>query len=310
MALDHSRQQNVTQIRQAILKTLVYADLFDFPLSPEEVVRYLTVPASSETVNRVLDHDSADGTIRRSNGLLTLPGRTELIPLRERREDIARDKWVVVERYGRWIARLPFVRMIAVTGTLAVRNTEAVDDIDLLIVTAPDRLWLCRALVILVVRAAALAGDEICPNYFLSERELSLQDRDFFSAREVAQMVPVYGAQTYTRLRALNHWVHDFLPHAQGTSNGAAIMRLAPRERKVKQVMERMLSGRLGRSIEAWERERKIRKFERQAQIEGGSVMFTPDCCKGHFDHHDEVIMELFHERLAKYGLSGETPHG
>lgn len=304
MALDHDLRPDAVALQRAILETLVYADIFDYPLSPEEIVRYLRLPASPATVHRLLHDGAIEGIFARSNGLFTLPGRTELIPLRARRENIARRKWAVARRYARWIACVPFVRMIAVTGTLAVDNVEESDDIDLFIVTATGRLWLCRAFVILVVRAAALAGDELCPNYFLSERELALKDRNFFQAREVAQMVPLYGADTYQRLRRLNTWVEAYLPHAVGTPNGTPIIHLRPAERMAKRLAERLLGGRLGARLERWEMQRKIRKFSRQAEAEGGSVMFTPDCCKGHFDHHDEIIMQLFRRRLAQHGLS------
>ncbi len=310
MALDRDCWPDVTQVRRAILETLVYADLFDYPLSSDEIVRYLTLPAPPETIRRQLDAGASDGVFCRSNGFFTLPGRVRLIPVREQRGKIARAKWTTARQYTRWIARLPFVRMVAVTGTLAVDNVEESDDIDLFIITAVGRLWLCRALVILVVRAAALAGDELCPNYFLSERELCLKDRGFFHAREVAQMVPLYGAETYQRLRELNTWVEEYLPHAGGTPNGIPILRLGPRERAVKRGAERLLGGRLGARLERWEMRRKVQKFSRLAEAKGGSVLFTPDCCKGHFDHHDETIMRLFEERLAQYGLSEEPADG
>ncbi len=310
MARNPDRRHDHTQIQQAILKTLVYADLFDYPLSSDEILRYLTVPASSETVQRILNHGTLEPEIDRSNGYFTLPGRAELGPLRERREVIADEKWSAAERYARWIARLPFVRMIAVTGTLAVRNVEAADDIDLFIVTATGRLWLCRALTILVVRAAAAAGDEVCPNYFVSERELSFNERNFFAARELAQMVPLYGAETYERMWNLNEWVNAYLPQATGSPNRAPIMRLSRRESAVKRAAERLLSGRLGARLERWEMQRKIRKFRRRAQAEGGSIEFTADCCKGHFDHHDEIIMRYYTEHLDRYGLSEEKLNG
>ena len=215
MRVNGSVQREDALLQQAILQTLVYADLFDYPLTPNEVVRYLGVSAEPATILDQLDQSAASGLLVRHNGYVALSGRDSLFDLRSYREQIAREMWPAARRYATWLARLPFVRMVAVTGTLAVNNVEARDDIDVFIVTAPDRLWLCRALVILVVRLAALAGDELCPNYFLSQRQLVFPDHNIFGAREVVQMVPLYGRDLYWQIRELNSWVDDFLPQAK-----------------------------------------------------------------------------------------------
>ena len=309
MAPEPDHQPDRVQIQQAILQTLVYGDLFNYPLSPDEIVRYLTVPAPHEVVRDLLEAGTREGLFQRANGYFTLAGRLDLVPLRERREQIARTKWATAERYARWIARMPFVRMIAVTGTLAVRNVEADDDIDLFIVTAPGRLWLCRAFVILVVRVAALRGEELCPNYFLSERELKLEERNFFNARELAQMIPLYGDDTYQQIWSLNGWVKEYLPQAEGAPENRPLLQLGPVERRVKHTMERWLGGRLGAWLDRWEMNRKIRKFGRRAQTAGGTARFTPDCCKGHFDRHEEIILRMFEERLAAYSPADDSEH-
>jgi hypothetical protein len=298
------------QVQRSILQTLVYADLFDYPLSPDEILRYLTVPASREIVIRTLDDGARNGLVDRANGYVTLPGRLDLVALRERRTVVARAKWQAARRYGRSIARMPFVRMVGVTGTLAVANVEPDDDIDLFVVTAPGRLWLARACAILVVRAAAAAGDEVCPNYFVSEQQLALPDRSFFGAREMSQMVPVYGVGVYQRLRQLNDWVDDYLPQARGRPNALPVVELRRPEQLAKQTAERLLGGRVGDALEAWEMNRKIRKLRQRAAAEGGSVVFTADCCKGHFDHHEAIIEQVFEQRLAAFGLNEEGDDG
>lgn len=305
----HIAQQQT--LRQAVLEALIYADLFNYPLSGQEVARYVTAPADREAIEQALQDGIREGRLLRVNGFYALAGRQEVIALREWREDVARRKWTAARRYARWLALLPFVRMIAITGTLAVNNVEPGDDIDLFMVTEPGRLWLARALVIGIVRLVRLAGDELCPNYFLSERELEFPDHSYFSAREVAQMVPLYGVETYWRVRSLNGWVEGFLPQAgdlprpanHAGADGEMAVRPRLSGRTIKQATEWLLGGRLGAALERWEMQRKVRQLNQEADQRGGSVCFTADCCKGHFDHHDQRILGEFEAELAHYGL-------
>ena len=316
MQVNGSVSQEDAHLRQAILQTLVYADLFDYPLTPNEVVRYLGMPADAATIFEELDKSTASGVVVRHNGYVALSGRDSLFDLRTHREQVAKAMWPAARRYANWLAHVPFVRMVAITGTLAVNNVETRDDIDVFIVTSPGRLWLCRALVILLVRLAALAGDELCPNYFLSERELAFSEHSIFGAREVVQMVPLYGADIYWQIRQLNDWVNCFLPqantlpspnHHQGPQ-GETFVTLGAVGQGIKHAIERALSGRIGARLDRWEMERKVRKFDEMAKTRGGSVVFTADICKGHFDRHDRRIMREFKAELAHYGLPDTGP--
>lgn len=310
-----SRPFPSSRLEQSILETFIYADIFNYPLVMDEVVRYVTVPAAPEEVRRALDEGVPQGWLVTNNGYFALQGRGDLIPLRMHREAVAREKWARARRYVHWLAALPFVRMVAITGTLAVNNAEAKDDIDVFVVTEPDRLWLCRALVIAVVRLARLGGDELCPNYFVSERQLVFPEHNYFSAREVAQMVPLYGMETYCMVRDRNRWVEDFLPQANdapllqhaGLAVQGSIIQPGALESGVKRVSEWLLAGRLGAAMDQREMQRKVRQLNREAAKRGGSVEFTADVCKGHFDHHDNWILRRYRERLAPYDLSVPT---
>lgn len=312
MQVDGSVHQEDNLLEQAILQALVYADLFDYPLTPNEVVRYLGVPAKAATILDQLDRSVASGRVVRHNGYVALAGRDCLFGLRSHREQVAQKMWPATRRYAGWLARVPFVRMVAVTGTLAVNNVESRDDIDVFIVTAPGRLWLCRALVILLVRLAALAGDELCPNYFLSEHKLVFSQHNIFTAREVVQMVPLYGADIYWQIRRLNGWVDHFLPQAIELPSpnhhlgprGETFVEPGRLGQGIKRAVEALLSGRLGAWLEEWEMNRKVRKFNQMAVTRGGSVDFGADVCKGHFDHHDKRILSELKAELAHYGLS------
>ena len=134
---------------------------------------------------------------------------------------LSRRLWEQAQFYADWIARLPFVRMVALTGSLAAGNAEDGADIDYLIVTEPGRLWSCRASILGVVYWAARRGVRLCPNYLLSENALALKDRSPYAARELVQMAPLYGLDTFYQMRTANPWVETYLPNAWGFSQPA-----------------------------------------------------------------------------------------
>ena len=219
----------------AIVASLAYADVFDWPLTPTEVHLGLPLAASLEDVRAALASPGRlDGHVATQAGFVTLPGREGLADDRRRRMDASRDLWRRAARAARAVAALPLVRMVAVTGSLAVGAAEDDADVDLLVVTEDDRLWLTRALTIGVVRAAAAGGVRLCPNYFLAESALELRERDLFTAHELVQMVPIAGWSTYLELLRRNDWYRAFLPNHPGQASP----RRAARGRGVQRVVE------------------------------------------------------------------------
>lgn len=306
---DGAQPTNVA-VADAIVRTVAYVDVFDYPLTAEEIHRYLVgVAASRPRVYELLSDRLLLGRwLERRDGYYTLAGREALVDLRRRRREIATRLWPQARHYGRRIGALPFVRMVAVTGSLAVDNAVRDADVDYLIVTEGGRLWLCRAVTILVVRLAALRGVHLCPNYFLSEEALVFQERNLYTAHELVQMVPIAGLETYRKLRQLNGWTSQFLPNAgaaprplnevQGAATGGPLKRFA----------ENVLRTRAGAWLESWERERKIARFSEAHSARQVEAAFCPDWCKGHFEGHGQRIMEAYESRLAELGQLSARP--
>lgn len=288
---------------EAILRTLLYADVFDYPLRPVEVHHYLIgVSATPEEIQSALEASPwLAPRLTRVNGYVAVHGRSEIGSLRDERQRSSSALWPIARRWARLIGSLPFVRMVAVTGALAMDNAPPNDDIDFLIVTTPARVWLARALVIALVRLARLFGVGLCPNYVLSQSALAQGQRNLFIAHDLAQMVPLVGHAVYTEMRAANPWAADYLPHAQRPLRVEA--ELAPRGwlRALQRSGEALLSGRLGDSLETWERRRKLRKFSNAAHTPGAAAQLDAEHVKGHFDDHGARILKKFEERLARY---------
>jgi hypothetical protein len=292
-------------VDDAILHTLVYADLFDYPLTAEEIHRYLTgYPAPLSLVKEHLQRNGRSGDQWASVARLWfLPGREHLVDLRQQRETFSQVLWPKARSFGRLIAALPFVRMVSITGSLAMHNvTNPQDDVDLLIVTDEDRVWLGRALVILVVHLARRFGFELCPNYVMAESCLELGEPSLYIAHELAQLHLLHGADIYHRLLKSNNWMVGYLPNASPRRPEAD--KSGPATHRGQQLIEALLGGRLGDSLEQWERERKIPRLRQIAIERGGTgTSYSAQLCKGHIDDHAAAVQKRYAARLAELGF-------
>lgn len=299
------------EIEQAIVNTVSYVDTFDYPLTTAEIHRYLIkLPLSSGKLQESLNKSTLiPHRLQRVGKYYMLPGREAIAAVREERRVRAERLWPEAVYYGRLIARMPFVRMVAVTGSLAVNNVGPQEDIDYFIVTANDRLWVCRAFVILIVRWAARRAVMLCPNYFLAERALRIQTRNLYTAHEITQMLPLFGLPVYHTLRRLNPWTHRFLPNACDAPVIPGYVKDAleePLPATNNHFLEHLLNTPVGRRIDQLEMSRKIRRFQ---HVYPGSqeAEFSPNYCKGHFNHHQQRTIQAYEQLVGD--MSDEREH-
>ncbi|MBK8822983.1 MAG: hypothetical protein IPN58_10345 [Anaerolineales bacterium] len=273
-------------IKNAIVETLAYSDIFDYPLTAEELHRFLVAPAERHEVERCA---ASTPNVFFEAGYYFLAGRSEIVDIRKRRESASRKAYRRAMFYGRILGRLPFVRMVALTGSLAMLNLSKNPDMDFMIVAAHGHVWTARAFAILFGKITHLLGDTICPNLIISERTLEWPLHDLYSARELFQMIPITGSDIYIRLFAVNPWTKSLLPNAvPETFNASNSLNMG----------EFFLRGTLGSKFENWEMTRKIARFSKQAGF-GAETVFTADVCQGNFDHHRKWTDDIYRERLS-----------
>jgi len=216
------------KLSEAIIKTLAYSDIFDFPLNPQELYEYLEgYPLDSpklispELINNVPQIDFLDG-------LFFLKGREEIVSLRREKQKWTKQKKAIAQKVAQKLGLIPWIKMIAVTGGVAAGNAEEDHDIDLLFITASGRLWLSRLLEkisteLMGIRrhpgnhAGEKAKNKVCPNMYLDSQNLKLPHHDLFTAREIAQMKPILNRdQTYEKFLTSNSWMKEWLPNWWG----------------------------------------------------------------------------------------------
>lgn len=289
-----------SDLRSAVLATLAYSDIFDYPLTIDEIASYLIqIKTEPDAIGQALQSEAvcSDGQY------YALAGRQMLLATRRRRAAYSAQLLTQAIRYGHFIGAIPFVRMVAVTGALAAGNAQPGADLDFLVVTKPGWLWLSRLMILALNRAAKLFGlhAELCPNYLITENALALTEHDLFTAQEFVRMLPVYGFGLYEGMRAQNKWVDEFLPNA----NGRQTTSIESEPSIFKRFMEWFMSSFHLGWIERWEMRRKIEKFSKQYSG-NNETRFSADFCKGHFDGHKSATERAFQTRLDKLAIDLE----
>jgi hypothetical protein len=231
-------------LERRILLTVLYAELFRFPLSEEELRRRLIGPVPEEGELRGALAALLGRELGTRDGFLFWAGREDLVEVRRERARLSDARWPRALRYGRWLRWIPFLRLAAVSGSLAVHNGGPGGDVDFFLVTEARRLWIARTGAVLLARLTRPFAARLCPNHVYSSPDLEASPRDLYRAHEVVQVLPLWGRETYERFLAGNAWTRAFLGAGPGPDRRGRLAE-APRPLATRAV-ERLLAGRLG----------------------------------------------------------------
>lgn len=222
-----------------VFSTLAYADIFDFPLTASEVWRFLisdtkvTVEVIQGALKILTDSKRLPaGPLRREaskagicadRGFYLLNGRREIVDMRKNRVDWSKQKLEIATKTAKKLKNIPGIKMVGITGALAMENCDEDDDIDLIIIASENLLWLTRMLIFLACPVLGIKRrkpgernpkNKICFNLFLEENHLEISSRNLFTAHEIAQVKPILNKdKTYEKFLEANQWVSKFLPN-------------------------------------------------------------------------------------------------
>jgi hypothetical protein len=175
-----------------------------------------------------------------------------------------------------------------------------------MIVTAPNRLWTCRALSLLVARFAKLEGVNLCPNYLITTTAMELKERSLYVAHELAQMIPLSGMEIYREIRRLNNWIADYLPNVLMEPEMPQGLKQAKNPSVIQNGFEFLFRLPFLNWFEKWEMNRKITRLTRE-QSSSFESYFSADICKGHIDGHGENVVTALAVRLKAVSASQQT---
>ena len=127
--------------------------------------------------------------------------------------------------------RFPDILMVGITGSVAAGYPKKSADIDLMIVTKKDRLWLTRLLLRIFVLVRRIphrkygvkeTSDEFCFNLWLEEDVLKLPKsrQNLRNAMDSILMMPIYNRKnTYENFMKDNKWIKKYLANTYVKNN-------------------------------------------------------------------------------------------
>jgi hypothetical protein len=170
-----------------------------------------------------------------------LRGREHLPELRRRRQAKSRATLRRHRRYLQLVCNFPFVRAVALSGALAFENANGKDDIDLFLLVDGRRTW-TTYLSLAVLMKVLGKRRTMCFNYVDGRDELTIPERNFYVAHQIAYLRPLSGNGSFDRFWRANRWVREYLPqaHAPETLTITCAPNQSPRLRRL---AEKFLGG-------------------------------------------------------------------
>lgn len=199
--------------------SVFYHDIFDYPLDFSELIKWRAGKKSLSAIKMVPEVSS-------KNGYFFIEGKEGLVYKRTLRKRISERKLQEALKIAKILGLIPGIKMIGVTGSLAMGNSVEEGDIDLMIVTKVGNLWTTRLFVYLVIHLLGIKRrkpkdseqkDRLCLNIWLDENSLSWnkKDRNIYTAHEIAQIIPLVNkGMVYEKLISSNKWIYDYWPSA------------------------------------------------------------------------------------------------
>lgn len=283
----------------AVLQSVIYASLFDYPLTIDQLHASLVgVRAEPQTIAGWLqDSELLQAAIGLRDGWYFPAGREDLIDTRARREAVSRELLDRDRSMLSLVAGMPFVRMVALSGSLAHLNAEGSADLDLFVITAPNRVWSVTVAVLVIARLLGWRK-RLCLNYVISERTMAITPRDLFSANQIIHLRPLEGERVFDRFVKANGFVRDFYPNFDIGLQPSAISRQHSPWQKV---MELMLVGTasileaISRALYGWHLRRRAAGWQSQDQVK-----LEPECLKLHTSSHRASTIRKFDAAVAE----------
>jgi len=217
---------NNDKIQESILRTIIFFDLFNYPLTNWEIWQYLNLEIDLDLLEKNVEGLVAAGKLEQKDGFYFLPGRGEIIEIRRERYNYANYKIKLANRATKLFRWLPSVKLVAVANLIGHHNLRNESDIDIFIVSSPNRLWLTRLFCTGLMKITKqrptkeCKRNKMCLSFYaaadgLAMESLRFKPNDPYFDHWFLGLYPIYDDDKYLAyLRFKNPWLKKSFPNS------------------------------------------------------------------------------------------------
>ncbi len=212
----------MNELEKSILKTIIYFDIFNYPMTVFEIWKYLYEVKCdlNDVVLCLSNSESIKRYTETKDGFYFLKGKRELIYSRKSKRDSSIAKIQIARRVICFLKFVPYVKMIAISGSIGYFNVKEDSDIDFFIIVKNKYIWLSRFCITAITqllgkrRYDKKIKNKICLSFYISENAINLEnlayENDVHFAYWFLNIMPIFDLNTYDNFYSLNAWVSEF----------------------------------------------------------------------------------------------------
>jgi hypothetical protein len=296
-------------VKRDILASLCYFDIFDYPITQLEISQFIRNAYRLEEIADGLHSLTVEQWIYKFGELYTLQNNYDVIARRKKGNVKARQMLVTAQKIAAILSSFPFIKGVGVSGSLSKNFADIDADIDFFIITEENRLWLARTILMAFRRLTIPFRKDhlLCLNYFIDEKMLEIEEKNIYTATEVATLLPFRGIKTFQKFFRENQWTQTYLPnHALRVSYVQET-----RNPILKKFVEFLFRNQLGNFMDSffmrWTRFRFNKRVEKGKENSKGYLMdlkISKHYAKHNPDQLQKKITEIYEKKIVNlFGL-------
>ena len=210
-----SSYDSIRNAEEGCLIYLHYFGIFKYPLTLEEIHRFNPFKTTIDEVESVLSKQLDVARVFVIDQFYMKENEPSWVAERIAGEERARKLLGKAKKFVKIISAFPFVRGIAISGSLSKFYASENPDIDYFIITEKNRLWIARSFLHMFKKLTFITGHQhyFCMNYFIDTEALTIEHPNLYSAIEVKTLLPTYNEDILRAFHEMNTWSDDILPN-------------------------------------------------------------------------------------------------